>query len=115
MTYDDWKTETPEDEYWRKHGRTHCEACDKRFADGSYEFNGIWRGVVAHLCEDCAAKRDEESSKPVCEDCEDAIGAWCEDLTGYHPKGGDWLCRQCQERRQDPPEPDREWPQARNE
>jgi hypothetical protein len=100
VTYDDWKLETPEDEYYRRHGHTHCEACDRRFADGVYEFNGIWKGVVAHLCEDCANARDEESSKPVCDDCDDAIGTeFHEDLTGY---GKDhWLCQACANRNQE--------------
>jgi hypothetical protein len=52
----------------------------------------------------------------VCDDCDEAIATlWVEDFTGYDPKGGAWLCERCHERRQDYPEPDREWPQARNE
>jgi hypothetical protein len=116
VTYDDWKTETPEDEAYRKMGRVTCECCDVRRASGSYEFGGIWKGVVEYLCEDCAEQREAEASKPVCEDCEDAVATvYDEDLTGYHPKGGDWLCARCYDNRCDYPEPDREWPQAKNE
>jgi protein-arginine kinase activator protein McsA len=101
MTYDDWKTETPEDEALRRMGRVRCEHCDARRAVGSYEFKGIWKGVVEYLCEPCAEARAEESLKPVCEDCEDAIGTiLAEDLTGY--VGHDeWLCESCADRRRD--------------
>jgi transposase-like protein len=93
MTYDDWKTETPEDEMYRRMGRIQCEMCDSR-AHGSYEFKGIWKGVVEYLCEPCAEKREEEASKPVCVDCDAAIATvFCEDLTGH---GHDqWLCQNC--------------------
>ncbi|HEY1888471.1 MAG TPA: hypothetical protein VGG86_20880 [Roseiarcus sp.] len=114
--YDAWKTETPEDEAYRKMGRVACECCLERRASGSYEFGGVWKGVVEYLCEDCAQEREAEASKPVCADCEDAIGTeFAEDLTGYSGKSGEWLCAKCAEARCDYPEPDRAWPQARNE
>jgi protein-arginine kinase activator protein McsA len=95
MTYDDWKTETPEDEADRRRGRIVCECCDERRATGSYEFKGIWRGPAAYLCDDCAEARHDESLKPVCADCEDKIGAvFVEDLTG-HLGHDEYLCEQC--------------------
>jgi hypothetical protein len=52
----------------------------------------------------------------MCDDCDERYAdGWHEDLTGYHPNGGDWLCEACYDRKCDYPEPDREWPQARNE
>ena len=58
MTYDDWKTETPEDEAARRirARRIECDDCGDRFAT-----------------------------------------IWCEDLTGYDPEGGQWLCDRCVE------------------
>jgi hypothetical protein len=116
MTYDDWKLETPEDEAYRKMGRRMCQMCDRRRAVDSFEFGGIWKGMAAYMCEPCAEKCEEESKKPVCEDCDDAIGTvFAEDLTGYSGKVGEWLCAHCYDKRCDYPEPDRAWPQARNE
>jgi hypothetical protein len=109
MTYDDWKLETPEDEYWRKHRRApkNDGVCDRCYADG---FN--WDAPTdAGCCYECGADLPRN-----CEDCDDAIGTvFAEDLTGYSGKPGEWLCARCYDRRCDYPEPDREWPQARNE
>jgi protein-arginine kinase activator protein McsA len=100
MTYDDWKLETPEDEADRIRGRVICEHCEARRATGSYEFGGIWKGVVEYLCESCAEEREAESEKPVCADCEERIGTvLIEDLTGH---GHDqWLCDRCAQERVD--------------
>lgn len=63
-----------------------------------------------------SSKPKENNMNSPCADCDDAIGTvFAEDLTGYHPKGGDWLCARCYDKRCDYPEPDRAWPQARNE
>jgi hypothetical protein len=65
--------------------------------------------------EDEAARRIR-ARKILCEDCENRFAElFAEDLTGYHPAGGAWLCERCYDQRCDYPEPDRQWPQARNE
>ena len=103
MTYDQWKTETPEDEADRRRGRVVCEECEERYAVGSYEFGGVWKGVpAAYLCEPCAITREEEAAKPVCNECGELADAWHEDMTGYDPNGGQWLCERCHDKQCEP-------------
>jgi hypothetical protein len=51
----------------------------------------------------------------ICDECDDFAEVEVEDLTGYSRKPCDYLCARCYDARRDYPEPDRAWPQARNE
>jgi hypothetical protein len=72
MNYDEWKTETPEDERFRRMGKIWCEDCEQRRATNCY--------VYAHsspyhheywLCEPCCEARDEEEAKRLAQEAED--------------------------------------------
>jgi hypothetical protein len=51
--------------------------------------------------EDEAARRIR-AKRIACDDCDDAIAEiWAEDLTGYDPAGGAYLCERCADKRYD--------------
>jgi hypothetical protein len=54
--YDAWKTETPEDEWLRRHRNLWCEDCEERRATNAY----VLGRQELYLCEPCAEARDED-------------------------------------------------------
>jgi formylmethanofuran dehydrogenase subunit E len=60
--------------------------------------------------------RHMRARKIRCDDCDERFAeVFAEDLTGYDPKGGAWLCERCYDKRCDYGDDGRAWPQARNE
>jgi hypothetical protein len=64
MTYDDWKLETPEDEYARKHGHPYlCPECSE-----------TWEETITGHCVNCDARlskmRDPDDARDDAQDRE---------------------------------------------